>query len=204
MKKPEWPGIATAVGVVLIVAIALDLSKWQPLLAALIALGGGTLAYRGAMAKLDADREKDRVELDRRKLGLYLRCKFAASRLVEEAARHRKLMRRRYYEGQELRYDIPVADLRFTNAFEEFEEAWKNLDLLPNTVSFNLDGIRSALKQNGALLDSMNTAAFMNIVFVHYGHPLHPCDSTNEYLEAAGKAVVEELTREIALLNPKH
>jgi hypothetical protein len=40
MKRIEWPGIATAVGILLIGAIALDLSKWQPLLAALVALGG--------------------------------------------------------------------------------------------------------------------------------------------------------------------
>jgi hypothetical protein len=36
MKTPEWPGIATAVGVILIAMVSLDLSKWQTLASALI------------------------------------------------------------------------------------------------------------------------------------------------------------------------
>lgn len=85
MKRIEWPGIATAVGILLIGTIALDLSKRQPLLAALVALGGGTLAYRGAMAKIYADQEKDRREFQRKRLGVFLRTEHACDHLVHRS-----------------------------------------------------------------------------------------------------------------------
>jgi hypothetical protein len=46
MKVPEWPGIATAVGIILIVMVSFDLSKWQTLTSAIIAFGGGVLPLR--------------------------------------------------------------------------------------------------------------------------------------------------------------
>lgn len=88
MKRIEWPGIATAVGILLIGTIALDLSKRQPLLAALVALGGGTLAYRGAMAKIYADQEKDRREFQRKRLGVFLRTEHACDHLVHRSKYH--------------------------------------------------------------------------------------------------------------------
>ena len=84
MKKPEWPGIATAVGILLILTIVIaaaepdvKLKDWQPLMAAIIALGAGTLAYRGAVAKVDFDREKEQRDTERKKIGLYLRLRHA-------------------------------------------------------------------------------------------------------------------------------
>lgn len=196
MKKLEWPGIATAVGIILIVMISLDLSKWQPLAAALIAFGGGALAYRGAMAKIDADREKDRIDIDRRKLGLYLRLRFATNRMVQQATTHRELMNRRYYAGQGLRYDIKVEDLRFEQ-FEEFEEAWRSLDLLPRTVSSNLDQIRDVMSKDELFLDNLGTDVVKNVSFVFTGHILAPCAAANEFLQKAGNAVIEEIDREV-------
>ncbi len=70
--KYEWPGIATAVGVSLIVIIAFDLSKWQQLTAGLLAFGGGVMAYRGAMAKVDHDRTIADREINRRQLAILL------------------------------------------------------------------------------------------------------------------------------------
>jgi hypothetical protein len=61
-KKPEWPGVATAVGVILIGMIIFDLSKWQTLAAALVAFGGGVLAYKGAMEKVKVDRDEHKRE----------------------------------------------------------------------------------------------------------------------------------------------
>jgi hypothetical protein len=175
------------------------IKEWQPLIAALIALGGGTFAYRGAMAKIYADQERDRVELDRKKLGLYLRFQFAVRRMIAEARRHRLLMKRDYREGENIRYTIRVDDLRF-GVFEEFDEAWKNLDLLPRTVSFNLDQVRDVLAKDRAFLDSLKVEFVEDVVFVFYGHPLYPCESANEYLEKAGLAVEDELGREISRL----
>ena len=50
-KKPEWPGVATAVGVILIGMIIFDLSKWQTLAAALVAFGGGVSCLQGCHGK---------------------------------------------------------------------------------------------------------------------------------------------------------
>ena len=78
MVRFEWPGIATAVGSVLIVTLVIvgsrddfHLKEWQPLIAALIALAGGSLAYRAAMAKVYADEEREERNLSRERLGLY-------------------------------------------------------------------------------------------------------------------------------------
>jgi hypothetical protein len=58
---------------VVVTAIAIDpkgfsLQAWQPLMAAIIALGGGALAFRGAMAKVELDRVvHDAQQLQRQK-----------------------------------------------------------------------------------------------------------------------------------------
>jgi hypothetical protein len=66
-------GVTTAVvavAVALLVGIALGsgvsgLQNWQPLLAAIVALGGGAFAYYGVLTRLKADwvvREEERIE----------------------------------------------------------------------------------------------------------------------------------------------
>jgi hypothetical protein len=72
----EWPGIATAVGILLVVTLVIvgsrddfHLKDWQPLIAALIALAGGSLAYRAAMAKVYADEDREERSLSRERLG---------------------------------------------------------------------------------------------------------------------------------------
>jgi hypothetical protein len=74
MKKPEWPGIATAVGVLFVLTITIALAgdsdfklkEWQTLLAACVALIAGSLAYYGAMAKVEFDREIAARDLNRK------------------------------------------------------------------------------------------------------------------------------------------
>lgn len=76
MKKIEWPGIATAVGIILILALIVlgarddfHLKEWQTVIASVIALTGGGLAYVSAMAKVRAENDSERRELDRKKSG---------------------------------------------------------------------------------------------------------------------------------------
>lgn len=74
--KPEWPGIATAASLIctatIVIAIARDadfkLRDWQTMIAACIALVGGIMAYRGAMAKVELDREAAALALQRKRL----------------------------------------------------------------------------------------------------------------------------------------
>jgi hypothetical protein len=140
MKRIEWPGIATAVGILLIAAIAIDLSKWQPLLAALIALAGGALAYRGAMAKIYADEDRDRRDFERKRLGVYLRAEHVFDLLerragvLEEKTRARELRKT----------TVTLNELKITS-LPDLDEAWANLELFPRHLAFKISQIRSSV-----------------------------------------------------------
>ena len=89
MKKPEWPGIATAVGIVLIltivIAVASDprtkLSEWQPLIATMVALLAAFLTFKSAMARVDFDRELVVDAATTKKLALYIALQYSLFRL---------------------------------------------------------------------------------------------------------------------------
>jgi hypothetical protein len=62
VDKPEWPGVATTVGIVLILALIVvgsrddfHLKDWQTLMAGAFVLCEVMLAYWGAMAKIKQD-----------------------------------------------------------------------------------------------------------------------------------------------------
>ena len=163
MKKPEWPGIATAVGIVLILTMITWLgisgpvtsgvvgpvtvlrvlnyaAKWQTLmtgclaiLGVTIAYHGAVLAYRAAMAKVDLDRGKERRELERKQLGLYLRLHFATNKLVNEAQSVVKIARTSSVQPKK----FSPMNIRLTPR-NEFDEAWTSLDLLPVSATYTL------------------------------------------------------------------
>jgi len=210
MTFDRYSGMASAVGIILILMIVtwldlwgpIDLTKlehWQTLLTGILAIFAACIAYAGTTSTARFYREKDRSELNRKKLGLYLRFKFGVRRMVIEAKRHRTLMNHPYHGGN-MRYDIRVDDLRF-GGFEEFDEAWTNLNLLPQTVSSNLDQIRDVLRKDRIFLDGVKVEIIKDVTFVYTAHPLYQCASDNEYLELAGIAVVDELDREISRLS---
>jgi hypothetical protein len=100
MRKPEWPGIATAVGIALILALIIAgsqdgfrLKEWQPLMAAIIALAGGALAYRGAMAKVNLNRETTERERMSQKLSLFLRLRHAVYKLKVDTSHSEEIVR---------------------------------------------------------------------------------------------------------------
>jgi hypothetical protein len=73
LKKIEWPGIATAVGIVWILTLIgvgsrddFHLKDYATVVAAFVAVGGAMLAYHGAMAKIYEDQVRERRELDRK------------------------------------------------------------------------------------------------------------------------------------------
>src|SRR6266481_3571317 len=82
-----WLGISRPIGVSYEVV-----KDFQPLMSAMIALAAGTLAYWGAMAKVNLDK----AEFDRRRkseqLGLLLRLRAAVDRVSEEAGAKVKLL----------------------------------------------------------------------------------------------------------------
>lgn len=146
-KKMEWPGIATTVGLALIATLIIvgakddfHLKDWQPFMVAVIALGGGATAYWGAMAKVTADTDRERRELDRKKIGLYLRLLYPIEKKNVRAEDVRKAI-----SGSRLTArKIPPSAIRIVIP-EEVEESWKNLELFPVEVAVALDVIRTEL-----------------------------------------------------------
>ncbi len=136
---------------VLVAAMATDpkgfsILAWQQLLAALVALvgagiifRGATLAYRAAMAKIDLDRELNQREVRRRQRGFYLRTRFAAFVIAHDTRHFAKLLSLPE-EGEPKRQFKPsAAKLRTA---EGVEEAWANLDVFPGTVAEELFSLK--------------------------------------------------------------
>ncbi|WP_426615714.1 hypothetical protein [Bradyrhizobium sp. McL0616] len=143
MKNPEWPGIATAVAIILIAMIALDLSKWQTLAAALVAFGGAALAYRGAMAKVSHDQMIVDRDSMRRKLSLYLKLEFAFRELVDEARE-----KNAYITFDPLEGTAYIGEEHFRiEEPPELEEAWAYLDLFPREIIGEIRNTRNCLRK---------------------------------------------------------
>jgi hypothetical protein len=200
MKKPEWPGIATSVGVVLILTIAIagaepgfKLKEWQPLMAAIIALAAGALAYRGAMAKVDYDRERDLRDIERKKAGLYLRLRHAIWDLGVESGRACTQLG----VGRASR-KMSASQIKITSR-DEFEEAWKNLELFPVKLSFWLDMVRTELPRAQKRLDSIPPEDIIEIPMsgVSDFEPLGEYLKIAKRLREASEYIVDDLDKNI-------
>jgi hypothetical protein len=150
MKKPEWPGIATAAALMcagtIIIAIARDpdfkLKDWQTFMAACVALVGGTMAYRGAMAKVNLDRDLAEFQRRRERLTLFLKLEMALTLLEGE------VMRQRTWADVPVRAGtrkVAVSDFVFDHP-PELGEAWDSLDLFNDDTVTTLANIRSTLR----------------------------------------------------------
>jgi hypothetical protein len=153
MKKPEWPGIVTAVGVLLILTLVLvgarddfHLKEWQPLMASVIALGGAavvyrgaTLAYKAAMAKVDLDRDIHAREAARVTLGVCLRLEFSLRELSYDVSEQLKKIPE-YDTQRATAVSITIFDLTMQS---KLDEAWANLDRLPRQLSQTISEIRA-------------------------------------------------------------
>jgi hypothetical protein len=151
MRKPEWPGIATAVGIALILALIIAgsqdgfrLKEWQPLMAAIIALAGGALAYRGAMAKVNLDRETTERERMSQKLSLFLRLRHAVYKLKVDTSHSEEIVR--FWlstAGEWVKWEPIIA----VDNVEELDDAWTNLELLPVSAITHIPALRSTLQR---------------------------------------------------------
>ncbi len=139
MKKPEWPGITAAVGVLLLVAIAMDLSKWQQLMTGIIAFGGGLLAYRGAMAKVDHDRKIADREYLRRQLAIVLQTEGVLEELLAQV---RVIADYFIFEPEaDSPYEFVRADFKLDDQ-PEIEQIWASLDVFPRKLIQEIYTIR--------------------------------------------------------------
>jgi len=135
-----WLGIA---GPINLFKTLEALQPWQTLIAAFVALGAATLAYRGAMAKVELDREEAERKRANERRGLYLRLRSRLKTLEGFTADVQSQIRRRSSESGS---PIPVSySLMTIPEVEELEEVWKNLHLFPNSAFPIIDDLRVIL-----------------------------------------------------------
>lgn len=196
MKNLEWPGIATAAMIILILVIAFDLSKWQPLAAALIALGGGFLAYRGAMEKVEVDREEHKREFVRRQLAQCLKLELAITRFQPGVRATEAVMIFRSSQEE----PIAVGRLRIKEPVE-ITEAWENLDVFPRRLIREIASIRTNIREIDDLLEGLSDDTLLRS---GGEHPTN-YDLVLEKISAVGEAcaiIRDGLTPEIDRLAP--
>jgi hypothetical protein len=164
IRKAEWPGIATAVGVVLIMALIIvgsrddfHLKDWQTLIAGLFALSGGALAYMGAMAKVKQDGDLARGEFLRRQLSAFLKLDITI-RNLRDVARGR--------EEAILFFDpdtrVRVDSLRVLEPLE-LQEAWGNLDVFPRHMIREIALIRERIRRLEVLMEGLPDDALVRV-----------------------------------------
>jgi hypothetical protein len=151
------PGIATALGVLLLLAIIILISSegfrlrdWQQLSAGVLALIAGALAYKGAMAKVDYDREVYWRTIEREKLGLYLRLQYGLESLSEDVKKAQEVLTGSKPGSSILKAWISIG------AREEIDEVWKKLELVPISIGDEIVPIRNALLKARALWDDLD------------------------------------------------
>jgi hypothetical protein len=137
MNFDRFVGLASAVGILLILTIVIaaaepnfSLKQWQPLMAALIALGAATLAYRSAMSKVDLDREIHLLERKRRQLGAFLKLRTeitnVQARVITVAVDLQNGLDATAKSGDADDFDL--TELKLTEMIS-FKRIWKSLDL---------------------------------------------------------------------------
>jgi hypothetical protein len=154
MRWPTLFELAITVGVVIAAEAVLfhfigviDLKLWQPLIAALIALGAAGLAYHAAMAKVNFDRATlEKAEADKRRR-YAMRLDFALNTFLTDARLLPLNPMRINPLGQ-----WNVADLALevpTQALEVgLDEAWENLELFDTPIVNSLGVLRYLVRDH--------------------------------------------------------
>jgi hypothetical protein len=138
---------------VLVTAICVDpkgfsLKEWQPIMAAVLALGGAGIVYRGAglayraaMAKVEFDREINQRDLRRKARGILLKVSFGAHVIFHDTQEYFKQLSDPPY-GAEKVINVGIVKLR---ALDELNEAWDNMHLFPSKITNAITSLRIAI-----------------------------------------------------------
>jgi hypothetical protein len=158
MNFDRYAGMASAVGIVLILMIVTwlglwgpinlaELQNWQTLMTGLMALVAAGIAYRGATAKVRHDREVVEAENKRRKLALFLKIEFAFRQLSEKAHDKDAVIT---FPPIDVDQEISSKQLSVAEP-PELEEAWTYLDLFPRESIAEIRNVRNCLRSLAAL-----------------------------------------------------
>ncbi|MGJ4893751.1 hypothetical protein ACQR2B_06735 [Bradyrhizobium oligotrophicum] len=123
------------------------LKEWQTVMAAIIAptlaLVPATIAYKGAMAKVDHDREEAERRRRNEQLGLFLRLRAAVKQTLSDANKAAYLIDERLPTDFRLQTSIRVIPDQIAIAYPpEIKEAWANLHLMPSTAVVPLETLK--------------------------------------------------------------
>ncbi len=142
LKPPLAWGVS---GEITVLRILRHASKWQVLLAAFVALVAATLAYRGAMAKVNFDREARDYDMTAKTLALLLKLHMATMTLRAEFMRRRRWFIPKVDEEDPTRV-VSKTHLKVFKTPPEFDEAWNNLDQLSEAAILDLTNLRNQLR----------------------------------------------------------
>jgi hypothetical protein len=164
IKKPEWPGIATTVGVLLLFALIylatrddFHLKDWQTLIAGAFAVSGGFLAYKGAMAKVTQDGDLARREFLRRQLSVFLKLDITVRNFRDTAMEREQTIVLTYPDDR-----ISVGTLRLVEP-PELQEAWDSLDVFPRHLIREIASIRERVRRLDVLMDGLPGDAMIRV-----------------------------------------
>jgi hypothetical protein len=158
MNFERYAGMASAVGILLILTLVTWLGLWGPvnlsklhewqtlttgITTGIMALIAASIAYRGATAKVRHDREVLAQEIMRRKLALYLKIEFAFRQLTEEARNKSAQVSFGPLTGMET---IRAHNFMIDEP-TELEEAWTYLDLFPRKIISEIRNVRNCLRK---------------------------------------------------------
>lgn len=133
--------LLSAAGVVAVAMVVdpkgFSIREWQTLLAAFVALGAATLAYRAAMAKVALDETLHDRQTRRETRGVSMRARLALLVMAQDAAHYVQLLDRPKFAF------FPRDIIIRTSA--ELDEAWRSLDLLPGDIASSYEGVKVEL-----------------------------------------------------------
>lgn len=149
------------------------LKDFQPLVAAFIALIAAGTAYRGAMARVNFDRELSERQGVKDRLGLYLRVRSQLQRLQAAAFNATFLEETIQQASNAVPKSITWDASRFSmeGPFDEVEEAWKKIELFPSVAFADVTDVRNLLvaalslsdpKLNGQQIDVFVAKKFLD------------------------------------------
>ncbi|WP_375414643.1 hypothetical protein [uncultured Bradyrhizobium sp.] len=175
------------------------LKEWQPLMASLIAFIAGTYAYKGAMAKVNYDRDRELRDLARKRLGLYLRLRYASEKLVVETRNVRMAVGFNISAGTRKTgvYAIKIAEK------SEFNESWENLDLFPVSISVHIDAIRTKLPRAIEMLASFPDTTTFEVPATgpRYNDPVYRYANLCGQIEDVAATLIKSLDAQIGNMN---
>lgn len=123
------------------------LKDFQPLLATAVALLAAALTYRSSTMKVKLDRELHDRQLERQRLNIVLRLRFAVVVMEKDAnrfARNVRAITQMPLPPNSHREPLDTADWSFRTA-AAIDEAWANLDVFPVHVSEKLSLLKAEL-----------------------------------------------------------